>query len=171
MRCRLGLIVLPAIFLVAACRPAQEAGIRWGNRTPVNPAAPAGERAVRLNVQFPDIPVPRGFSLQRDKSFSYQGSTFRFGHLRYEGVWTAFYTRLWYQEQMAASDWDILDTKVHDQYHVTLYLRKGRETCEIEIQALESVLRVDIDIRTLRNLPAENNENTSSVEEVPDESA
>lgn len=128
----LTLLVLP---VCSGCWLLRVLGFPVGTEVPYNPKAESGEVAVKRDVQFNDIPVPMGFQLRREKSYSFTGKTFRFGRFYYEGIWGLQKTMAFYRSNMPLSGWELVEEKdlAYDA-HGYLY-RKGRERCSLKVEA------------------------------------
>jgi hypothetical protein len=131
---RLTLLVLLAGSL-SGCAFFRMLGIPWGEETPYNPKAESGDISVRRNIQFQDIPVPLGFVLQREDTFSFKGKTFRFGRFHYRGVWSLRKTSEFYRDQMPLSGWEFVDAEAPERFIVVQVWGKGRERCRLEIES------------------------------------
>ena len=138
------LIVLLAVPICSGCWLLRVLGFPVGEKIPYSPITDGSEVTVHRDIQFADIPVPMGFLLDRKKSYSFRGSTFRFGTFRYEGAWTQRKTTDFYRRQMPVSGWTELKDEERDQGYVevTYFLySKGRERCEIKVTSeIESMI-------------------------------
>ncbi len=117
-----------AIFLVillAGCAtwPKKEAGI-------------AGEEAV-LDIapilRFEDIPIPVGFKVIRERSFTFQTDFMRVGLLRYSGGTHIDRVVAFYKEQMSIYNWDLVN--IFEYGERILNFEKGNQSCIITIKA------------------------------------
>ena len=88
---------------------------------------------VRKNVQFGDIPAPQEFTLDKQKTKTFQGSTMRFGTLVYAGIWNVWETNQWYLNAMDEAGWKLINSKFENDYLVKNYFKKQSEMAAIEI--------------------------------------
>lgn len=147
---RLILILLAAGALSAyGCRTVQDTGIPLGNDTPFDPKPAENNIVLQRNIQFADLPVPKGYALVPEKVFTHRGSTFRFGRLFYQGTWTVRGTSVWYRQQMPLFGWSREGTEILEDYHVKEHYRKGRERVTVEIQG-EELTHLTLHVETLR---------------------
>lgn len=84
------------------------------------------------DVQFADIPVPRSFSLVRDRSYSHEEQSYRVGYLFYEGRGRADEISNFYKENMPLNSWGFV-SKDGLADRVTMKYVKEEEVCLITI--------------------------------------
>lgn len=127
-------LVLLALPLCSGCWLLRALGFPVGDEVPYNPKAESGDISVKRNVQFADLPVPMGFLLRRDESYSFQGSTFRFGRFRYEGVWGMTQTVAFFRSQMPLTHWypEVDESKGRWQHE--FLFAKANERCRVEVE-------------------------------------
>ncbi len=88
---------------------------------------------VRKNIQFADIPAPQEFSLNKEETMTFQGSSMRFGTLVYAGIWNVWETNQWYLNAMEEAGWKLIHSKFINDYNVENFFKKGRETVFLTI--------------------------------------
>ena len=118
-------LVVSLVMLLAGCAtwPRKEARLE-------------GEQAVLDTapiLRFADIPVPVGFKIIRDRSFTFQNDIARVGLLRYAGHTNIDKVVAFYKEQMTLYNWNLVNlveygTKI-------LNFEKGNQSCIITIEA------------------------------------
>lgn len=107
---------------------------------------------VRMNVQFTDIPVPEGFLLRRNLTHTFQGSSFRFGTLVYDGIWGFAPTNNWYRAEMPRSGWKLVSSRYPNDFEGEHTYSKDDETAVIHMISTDTGVRVTVKI----NQPAKN---------------
>lgn len=135
------LLVLP---LCSGCWLMRILGFPVGDEVPYNPKAEAGDVSVKRNIQFVDIPVPMGFEVRRDVSYSFQGSAFRFGYFRYEGVWGMPQTVNFYRRQMPLTQWLPEVDEADGRWKHRFLYAKGTERCRVLIESTVDGIVVDV---------------------------
>lgn len=139
----LAVTLLSTLLLMIACR---------GNNPPAmalsDGSAPAGIE-VRRNVQFADIPAPRGFKFNRKYSSNFQGSALRGGTVVYDGTWNVAETSNWYLREMPKTGWQHRATTFATDYDVVHDFVKGDEMIKMRIWRPGSDLRVEMNIDKL----------------------
>ena len=119
------ILVVFLVVLLAGCAtwPRREAAVR-------------GEEVV-LDVapilRFADIPVPAGFEIIRDKSFTFRNDFVRMGLLRYTGRPHIDKVVAFYEEQMPIYNWDLVN--IVEYARRVLNFEKGNQSCIITIEA------------------------------------
>jgi hypothetical protein len=96
----------------------------------------AEQNKVTLSVapilKFEDIPVPAGFRILEKESFAFQNDKSRVALLRYYGAKTADQVVVFYKEQMASFNWDLINIIEYDKK--VLNYDNSEESCIITIQ-------------------------------------
>ena len=87
-------------------------------------------------LKFDDVPMPVGFKLIDNESFSFQNDNMRVGLLRYSGMPDANKVINFYKEQMPMYNWDLINVIEYGQ-KVMNFERSG-QTCIITIQPLST---------------------------------
>ncbi|MFC1674753.1 hypothetical protein ACFL1K_02540 [Candidatus Omnitrophota bacterium] len=85
----------------------------------------------QILVKFPDIPVPAGFKLVPQDSYSFEGAGVRVGMLKYRGRADANQVVNFFKDQMVMYDWRFLNTVEYGQR--ILNFDREDETCVINI--------------------------------------
>ncbi len=147
-RTKLALVATLAIGLngMVGCEWAQRQGIQNGAKVPYNPDEGRERLAAQRDIQFNDIPVPRGFTLTANNVFSFQAASFRFGEFVYEGTWTFRRAASFYQDQMPVDGWELKEIRPVNDYKATLVYEKGPESCLIDIQSDMDAVRIKISL-------------------------
>ena len=84
-------------------------------------------------LRFEDIPVPMGFKIVRDRSFTFQNDFTRVGLLRYTGRIHIDKVVAFYREQMPLYNWDLVNLVEYGKK--ILNFEKGNQSCIITIEA------------------------------------
>jgi hypothetical protein len=85
----------------------------------------------QVALRFPDLPVPLGFKLLSDESYSFENSGMRVAVLRYQGKATTTQIVNFYKEQMPMYNWALLN--IVEYGNCMLNLERENETCVINI--------------------------------------
>lgn len=121
---RTGLVVFLVMFLAGcATSPRREGDI-------------AGEERGLLVApisRFEDIPVPAGFKVVKDRSFTFQTDFTRVGLLRYTGRTHIDRVADFYKEQMPIYNWDLINFFEYGKK--ILNFEKGNQSCIITVEA------------------------------------
>jgi hypothetical protein len=83
-------------------------------------------------LKFDDIPVPAGFKNLDKESFAFQNDKSRVALLKYYGGKTADQVVAFYKEQMAMSNWDLVNVIEYDRK--VMNYENSEESCIITIQ-------------------------------------
>jgi len=83
-------------------------------------------------LRFDDIPVPSGFSLLREQSFTYQDDMTRVGLLRYAGKASAAQIISFYKAEMGSYNWKLLN--IVEFGRTTLNFERSNEICSIAVE-------------------------------------
>ncbi len=95
--------------------------------------APAKELGVATALKFEDVPVPAGFRMIPDQSFSFQNELTRVGILRYAGRANAQRVIQFYKDQMPLYNWQFVNMIEYDRS--LLNFEKTDQTCTITVEA------------------------------------
>lgn len=109
------------------------------------PDSAQGDVTLYRDVQFHDIPVPEEYTLLRNESYSFQGSLFRHGHLKYIGPveWTEALD--FYRRELAAAGWRQNKSERGFDFRV-LYFDKGPERLIVVVRQLRNGSRAEIQL-------------------------
>lgn len=171
-----GFLALPVL---GGCSVMNFFGYPDGVETPYNPKDTRGDVSVKRDIQFSDIPVPIGFILRRDSTFSFQGTSFRFGRYTYEGAWTLRKTTEFYKEQMPGSGWRLLesnhafDIRASEESDTLVYA-KGRERVRLYILSTPEGITVQIrlyNVSVQNSVPGASGEESGPGQEQEEEEA
>ena len=111
----------------------------------VGPESAQGDVTLYRDVQFQDIPVPAEYSLLRRESYSFQGSLFRHGQLKYQGPveWTEALD--FYRRELQAAGWRLGKTEKGFDFRV-LYFDKGPERLIVVVRQLRTGSRAELQL-------------------------
>ena len=84
-------------------------------------------------LRFSDIPVPAGFKLIPQQSYSFENAGVRVALLRYKGSGTLDQVINFYKEQMPLSRWNLLNISEFGQR--MLNFERENETCIVTMQS------------------------------------
>ena len=93
----------------------------------------ARELGVASALKFEDVPVPAGFRIVTDQSFSFQNELTRVGILRYAGRANAQRVIQFYKDQMPLYNWQFVNMIEYDRS--LLNFEKTDQTCTITVEA------------------------------------
>jgi hypothetical protein len=96
-------------------------------------SAPAKALQPSAILRFSDIPIPAGFNLITQQSFSFENSGVRVALLKYKGKGTLDQVLNFYKENMPLSRWNLLNISEFGQRMLN-FEREG-ETCIITVQS------------------------------------
>lgn len=114
-------------------------GLLLKDQSTINPALLEPQAAVK----FSDVPVPMGFKLVPQESYSFEASGMRVGMLKYQGkIKDADQVVNFYKEQMAMYNWNLLNIVEYGQR--LLNFDRENETCIISLLPKGRVLEVTI---------------------------
>lgn len=82
-------------------------------------------------VKFSDVPVPVGFKLIPQESYSFEAAGVRMGLLRYRGKGNADLVVNFYREQMAMYNWNLLNVIEYGQR--LMNFDRETETCIVNV--------------------------------------
>ena len=94
---------------------------------------PTKELGVASALKFEDVPVPAGFRIVSDQSFSFQNELTRVGILRYAGRANAQRVIQFYKDQMPMYNWQFVNMIEYDRS--LLNFEKADQTCTITVEA------------------------------------
>lgn len=122
-------LALTALAMLPGCMD-EEAANYWSTAAPV-----AGEVNLARDVQFEDIPMPQGYMLNTNASFSFQGSNSRSGMFTYFGPveWTE--ALRFFRSQMPMAGWTPGATERGFDFRV-LHFRKGEEQLILTVRQI-----------------------------------
>ena len=83
-------------------------------------------------LKFDDIPAPTGFKILDKESFAFQNDKSRVALLKYYGGQNAEQVMMFYKEQMASFNWDMVNIIEYDRK--VLNYENSNESCIITIQ-------------------------------------
>lgn len=82
-------------------------------------------------LKFSDIPVPMGFKLLPQESYSFEASGVRVGVLRYQGKANTDHIVNFYKEQMSMYGWNLVNIVEYDQR--LMNFERETESCIVNI--------------------------------------
>lgn len=83
-------------------------------------------------LRFEDVPVPAGFKMLHNESFSFENKQYRLGILKYVGRSDADDVSKFYKDQMPLYNWNLLN--IMEYGRKTLNYEKADETCIITVE-------------------------------------
>ncbi len=98
------------------------------------------------NLQFNDIPIPKGFALLVKESYSHEANSFRIAHLRYEGKASMEDSLAFFKEQMPVSNWKIVSIMGFGNSK-TIDFEKESEKCSITVKTEDNSTFITIRLR------------------------
>ena len=87
---------------------------------------------VSSQLRFDDVPVPSGFELLPDDSFTFQNQATRVGVLKYRGRGPGAHLVAFYQDQMPLYNWDLISIIEYGPH--ILNFEQPEETCVVMIE-------------------------------------
>ena len=87
-------------------------------------------------LKFEDVPVPAGFRLIDNESFTFQNDRMRVGLLKYAGSPDANRVVAFYKEQMPMYNWDLINVIEYGQR--VMNFERSDQTCIVTIQPLST---------------------------------
>lgn len=134
------LLLSVCILALAGC--GQQAPEDW---VVVGPESAQGDVTLYQDVQFRDIPVPEEYTLLRNQSYSFQGSLFRHGRLKYQGPaeWTDALD--FYRRELPAAGWNLGKTERGYDFRA-LYFDKGQERLIVVVRQLRNGSRAELQL-------------------------
>ncbi|MBI1976712.1 MAG: hypothetical protein HYS56_04300 [Candidatus Omnitrophica bacterium] len=118
--------LLPALFLVVLSLGC--ASTTSGTRAD----GPVKELGVASALKFDDVPIPVGFRILPDQSFSFQNELTRVGILRYAGRANAQRVIQFYKDQMPMYNWQFVNMIEYDRSLINF--EKADQVCTITIE-------------------------------------
>jgi hypothetical protein len=111
----------------------------------VGPESAQGDVTLYRDVQFQDIPVPAEYTLLRNESYSFQGSLFRNGILKYQGPveWTEALD--FYRRELLAAGWSLGKTEKGFDFRA-LYFDKGQERLIVVVRQIRGGSRAELQL-------------------------
>ncbi|MFA6384356.1 MAG: hypothetical protein WCY10_03175 [Candidatus Omnitrophota bacterium] len=83
-------------------------------------------------LRYPDIPVPAGFNLLSQQSYSFENAGIRVALMKYKGRGTLDQVLNFYKAQMPISNWNLLN--ISEFGNRMLNFERDTETCIITMQ-------------------------------------
>lgn len=124
MKIKILVIMLASYSVIALCGCAAISGT---DRAPTNPALLEPQAVLK----FSDVPVPVGFKLIPQDSYSFEASNVRVGLLKYQGKGNIEQVVNFFKEQMVMYNWDLLNAVEYGQR--LLNFNRESETCIISL--------------------------------------
>lgn len=81
------------------------------------------------DFRIPDIPVPAGFTLERDHSFVFQNSMLDVGKIQYAGKEPITDVGQFYIEEMPRYNWTLINVAEHRT--VMMFFDKENKSCQV----------------------------------------
>lgn len=111
----------------------------------VPPNARLENATMYRDVQFADIPVPTGYQLIPQESYSFQGSLFRSGIIKYDGPIDPVFAMSFFSNQLPARGWRLEKTQ-KGSGNRALYFAKGQENLIVIVRPLPDGSRVELQL-------------------------
>ncbi|PIR65975.1 MAG: hypothetical protein COW11_06075 [Candidatus Omnitrophica bacterium CG12_big_fil_rev_8_21_14_0_65_43_15] len=122
------ILILGLIFIATGCATTSNSNS--------SSSMQAGSISVASILKFEDVPVPSGFKLVDNESFTFQNDNMRVGLLKYTGRPDANVVVNFYKEQMPMYNWDMLNVIEYGQK--IMNFQRADQTCIITIQPLST---------------------------------
>ncbi len=128
------LFALASAFALSACAALQ-----------APPEAPSQEEISR-HYRFPDVPFPKDFKLDRDKSFIYEAkeSNTKVGRLYYKGYDSISHVVEFYQNEMINNGWT--EVRIIEHSGTIMLFEKESKICHVIVQSGLTTSTVEIQI-------------------------
>lgn len=108
---------------------------RMGASTASNPVPPGEELPLGMPIspdsRIPDIPVPAGFTFDREHSFVFQNSRMDVGRMQYVGKAEIGDVAQFYLDEMTQRNWTLLNVTEHGT--ILLFFDKVDKSCQVQI--------------------------------------
>lgn len=127
------------VFLLVACHlPFAVLGCATtsGSGSSSGGSAQQGAAGMANILRFDDVPVPAGFRIIDNESFTFQNDQMRVGLLKYGGMPNANKAVEFYKEQMPLYNWDLINVIEYGQR--VMNFERADQTCIITIQPLST---------------------------------
>lgn len=111
----------------------------------VDPSRQMGDVTMYRDIQFADIPVPAGYALIPQDSYSFQSALFRNGILKYHGPVDSTYAVNYYRRHLPARGWRQDNTEKGYNVRV-LYFSKGQERLIVIVRDLDGGSRTELQL-------------------------
>ena len=122
------ILILGLIFIATGCATTSNSNS--------SSSMQAGSISVASILKFEDVPVPSGFKLVDNESFTFQNDNMRVGLLKYTGRPDANVVVNFYKEQMPMYNWDMLNVIEYGQK--IMNFQRADQTCIITMQPLST---------------------------------
>lgn len=129
---------------IAGCLPQQEGDNEWLAVGPTM-ASGRGDVAMLRDVQFADIPIPSGYSIIPHESYSFQGSLFRNGVLKYHGPVDWNFAINFYRRHLPARGWILNNVERGFDVRV-FYFSKGQEKLIVIVRQIAGGSRTELQL-------------------------
>ncbi len=115
-------------------------------RTEGERAAEAEKPALSVapNLRFDDVPIPSGFRLLQEESFTFQNDYLRVGLLKYTGKAKGEQIVVFYREQMPLYNWSLINLVEYGRR--VLNFKKDNQICVITIESTMTKTNLTISI-------------------------
>jgi len=98
----------------------------------------------QIQFKFNDVPVPQGFKIIMENSYSFETSGIRVGLLKYQGKSRVDQVVNFYKEQMRIHGWNLLNI-IEFGEHMLNFEREG-ETCIVSLIPKGNIVFVTISL-------------------------
>lgn len=134
-------ILAGALFLFQGCAKTEKP--KQSGKSPGN----IEESLESLAKRFPKIPFPNNYELDRSRSVVYESGDgrVRIGHLYFKGQQPAEDAILYYRNEMATRDWNLI--RNFEQEATVLLYGQGAQICTVTIMKSNGETLIDIQFR------------------------
>ena len=122
------ILILGLIFIATGCATTSNSNSSGSMQ--------AGNISIANILKFEDVPVPAGFKLIDNESFTFQNDNMRVGLLKYAGRPDANVVVNFYKEQMPIYNWDMINVIEYGQK--IMNFQRADQSCIITIQPLST---------------------------------
>ena len=106
-------------------------------------------------LKFSDVPVPTGFKLLPQKSYSFESSGVRVGVLRYQGKANPDQVVNFYKEQMPMYNWNLLNVIEYGDRLINF--DRENETCNVALLPKGNTLTITVSLGPKPQIPKKAN--------------
>jgi hypothetical protein len=103
------------------------------------------------SLKFSDVPVPAGFKLLPQNSYSFESSGVRVGVLKYQGKASPEQVISFYNEQMPMYNWNLLNVVEYGER--LMNFERENETCIISLLPKRSTVLITLSVGPKPQIP------------------
>ena len=142
-------VLISMIFLLAGCTTISNRDQGMSNSNLLEP---------QTKMKFSDLPVPGGFKLLAQESYSFEAGGVRVGLLKYQGKADVDQVINFYKEQMAMYNWELLNVVEFGQR--LMNFDRESESCIITLFPKGKNITIAISVGPKTQRPAQKNKKT-----------